>query len=159
MKMRLQEAKQILKRAGYLVRSLNEDTETDDDEYWDEYKNQKLNKKAFDYDARYDSYGYDKTNRSIYLKLELAKLHNLATTLEEEGIEVGEVERNFDGTEHCQLPVRVSKTYKGDSISSISCLWRRRLNDVEFVIHGNHEQIIKEFDTAEEVVDFLKEHN
>ncbi len=33
--MRLDEAKELLKRAGYLVRSLNEDTETNDDEYND----------------------------------------------------------------------------------------------------------------------------
>ena len=33
--MKLDEAKEILKKAGYLVRSLNEDTETNDDEYAD----------------------------------------------------------------------------------------------------------------------------
>jgi hypothetical protein len=33
--MKLDEAKELLKRAGYLVRSLNEDTETNDDEYND----------------------------------------------------------------------------------------------------------------------------
>ena len=157
--MRLDEAKEILKKAGYLVRSLNEDTETDDDEYWDEYKNQKLNKKAFDYDARDDSYGNDKPNRRIDFKLTIAKLYNLANALEEEGIKVGKVKKDFDVIGDCLLPVKVNKTYKGERIASVGCIWRRRLNNVAFLIQGTYQEILKELDTAEEVVDFLKDHN
>ena len=66
--MKLDEAKELLRRAGYLVRSLNEDTETNDDELAeleDKLWNRKITKKENERRTDLQHYRHDDLNRKI----------------------------------------------------------------------------------------------
>lgn len=143
--MDLNEALDKLKKAGFIC----EDTDTDDDEYWAAYNKQKLNKKAFDYANRNDSYGHKRANRSLDFKIILGRLYNLANKLEAAGIDVGELNKTFDVDEDPQLPVSVSGTVDGETVAAVAC-WGDG-----YVITDDIGTVLKELKTDDAVVDFL----
>lgn len=143
--MELNEALDKLKKAGFIC----EDTDTDDDEYWSEYNKQKLNKKAFDYYNRNDSYGHKRTNRSIYLKIIIGQLYNLANKLKDAGIAVGEIRKTFDVDEDPTLPVSVRGKIDGETVDAVACYGNG------YVITDDIGTVLKELKTDDAVVDFL----
>lgn len=143
--MKIDEALYTLKKAGFIC----EDTDTDDDEYWSEYNNQKLNKKAFDYDLRYDSYGNKRANRSLDLKIIIGRLFNLANKLKKAGIDVGELRKSFSVEEDPSLQVSVGGTIDGEVVDAIQC-WGNG-----YVITDRIGTVLKKLKTADDVVDFL----
>lgn len=150
----LDEAIKKLQNAGLIV----EDTETDDDAYWEEYNKQKLNKKTFDNSYRYDSYGYHKKSRSMDDKIVIGRLTNLIPLLRDAGIEVGELEADLaigGRGGPVKLPIRANGKYKGVRPRYVQCQWSRRLNDYRYIICDVTDAIMEEFDTAEEAVEFL----
>lgn len=156
----LDEAIRKLKNAGLIV----EDTETDDDEYWDEYNSERtkrrgVNKKIFDNPLHFDSYGFNRKSRSMDAKLVIGRLTNLIPLLRDAGIEVGEVQAELDDGgrgEHVKIPVRVKKRYNGRRPKDVHCHWSRRLHDYIYSIGDNVSgAVIETFDTPEEVVEFL----
>ena len=143
--MDIDEALYTLKKAGFIC----EDTDTDDDEYWSEYNNQKLNKKAFDYDLRYDSYGNKRANRSLDLKIIIGRLFNLANELKKAGIDVGELRNDFSVEEDPSLQVSVGGKIDGEVVDTVQC-WGNG-----YVITDRIGTVLKKLKTADEVVDFL----
>ena len=143
--MDIDEALNTLKKAGFIC----EDTDTDDDEYWSEYNDQKLKKKAFDYDLRHDSYGNKKVNRSIDFKIIIGRLFNLANKLKKAGIDVGELRNNFSVEEDPTLQVSVSGKIDGEVVDAVQC-WGNG-----YVITDRIGTVLKKLKTADEVVDFL----
>ena len=143
--MKIDEALYTLKKAGFIC----EDTDTDDDEYWSEYNNQKLNKKAFDYDLRYDSYGNKRANRSLDLKIIIGRLFNLANKLKKAGIDVGELRKSFSVEEDPSLQVSVGGKIDGEVVDAVQC-WGNG-----YVITDRIGTVLKKLKTADEVVDFL----
>ena len=73
--MRLQEAKELLRRAGYLVRSLNEDTETNDDEY-DELENKMFSDKFLTKKERAQRWNLIDKHDDLTMKIRSAKRFN-----------------------------------------------------------------------------------
>lgn len=155
----LKEAISTLQNAGLIV----EDTETDDDEYWDEYNNERnkrrsVNKRIFDNQYHFDSYGYNRKSRRMDAKLMIGRLTNLAPLLKDAGIKVGELQAALDDGgrgEDIKLPIRVKGNYKGDHPNTVQCIGSRRLKDFIYAICDD-DAILKELDTPEEVVEFLK---
>ena len=143
--MDIDEALYTLKKAGFIC----EDTDTDDDEYWSEYNDQKLKKKAFDYDLRHDSYGNKRVNRSIDFKIIIGRLFNLANKLKKAGIDVGELRNNFSVEEDPTLQVSVSGKIDGEVVDAVQCLGNG------YVITDRIGTVLKKLKTADEVVDFL----
>ena len=155
----LDEAIKTLQNAGLIV----EDTETDDDEYWAEYNSERtkrrgVNKKTFDNQLHFDSYGFNRKSRTMDAKLVIGRLFNLIPLLRDAGIEVGEVKAELDDGgrgEHVKIPVRVKKRYNGRRPKDVHCHWSRRLHDYIYSIGDIDGAVIETFDTPEEVVEFL----
>lgn len=155
----LDEAIRKLKNAGLIV----EDTETDDDEYWDEYNSERtkrrgVNKKTFDNQYHFDSYEYNRKTRVMYAKIAIGRLTNLIPLLRDAGIEVGEVKSDLtDGGRgaHVKLPVKVKRKYKGERPKYVELIGSRRLKDYIYTVCDNIGAILVELDTPEEVVEFL----
>lgn len=155
----LDEAIKKLQNAGLIV----EDTESDDDEYWDEYNSERskrrgVNKRIFDRPYHFDSYEYNRKTRSMFAKLAIGRLTNLIPLLRDAGIEVGEVKSELNDAgrgAHVKLPVRVKRKYNGERPNFVHCHWSRRLNDYNYTVCDNIGAVIDEFDTPEEVVEFL----
>lgn len=143
--MDIDEALYTLKKAGFIC----EDTDTDDDEYWSEYNDQKLKKKAFDYDLRYDSYGNKRANRSLDFKIIIGRLYNLANELKKAGIDVGELRNDFSVEEDPSLQVSVGGKIDGEVVDAVQC-WGNG-----YVITDRIGTVLKKLKTADEVVDFL----
>ncbi len=142
--MDIDEALNTLKKAGFIC----EDTDTDDDEYWSEYNDQKLNKKAFDYDLRYDSYGNKRVNRSLDLKIIIGRLFNLANKLKKAGIDV-EFNHSFEVEQDPSLSVSVNGTIDGEDVGGVICYGN------SYIITDRLGRTLKRLKTADDVVDCL----
>ena len=108
-----------------------------------------MNKKAFDYDLRHDSYGNKRVNRSLDFKIIIGRLYNLADKLKKAGIDVGELRNDFSVEEDPSLQVSVGGKIDGEVVDAVQCLGNG------YVITDRIGTVLKKLKTADEVVDFL----